>query len=174
MDLIKERTVKRKKCYKESSFGNFEIKGSSRLKKKIRDLERLIKKGTIPADVQIEMEREIQSLRFDLKNVHELKKKHALEGKYKMVRFFEKKKAFRRLKQAQKQLMEVYDENEKKKLQEIVHRCHVDLNYIIEFPSFKKYISLYKLSSENSSTAQERIMIWKNIEKKMELEGKMH
>lgn len=34
------------------------------------------------------MEREIQSLRFDLKNVHELKKKHALEGKYKMVRFF--------------------------------------------------------------------------------------
>ncbi|KAG5519372.1 hypothetical protein PMAC_001998 [Pneumocystis sp. 'macacae'] len=176
-ELVKERITKHKESYKGLLSKSSEIKGLSRLKKKIRDLERLIKKGTIPANVQVEVEREIQSLRFDLKNVYELKKKYVLEGKYKMVRFFgrfEKKKAYRRLKQAQKQLAGAYDENEKKKLQEIVHRCQVDLKYVIEFPAFKKYISLYKLPSKNSSTIQEKIMIWKNIEKEMALEEKLY
>lgn len=126
-------------------------------------------KGSIPPDAQLDVERELQSLYFDFKTAKELKKKHALQEKYKMVKFFEKKKAIRYLKQAQKQLMEANDEDEKKRLQNIIHQRQVDLNYIIEFPCLKKYISLYKPPSENSSTEQERIMIWKDIEKKMEL-----
>ncbi|KAG5436913.1 hypothetical protein PCK2_001036 [Pneumocystis canis] len=157
-ELTKHKVKKHEKYGKIYSLENSEVKSSTCLKKKIRDLERLVKKGTIPRDVQVEIERKI----------------HSLQGKYKMVRFFEMKKASRYLKQAQKQFMEASDENEKKRLEELVHHYQVDLNYVIEFPSFKKYISLYKSPSENSSTTQERIMIWKNIEKKKIEREKMY
>ncbi|KAG4300835.1 hypothetical protein PCANB_002895 [Pneumocystis canis] len=173
-ELINHKTKKHQKRDEIYSFDDLEVKSSACLKKKIRDLERLVKKGAIPENVQVEIERRIHSLHFDLKTARELKKKHTLKGKYKMVRFFEMKKASRYLKQAQKQLMEACDENEKKRLQEIVHHCQVDLDYVVEFPSLKKYISLYKSPSENSSTAQERIMIWKNIEKKKIEKDKMY
>ncbi|EMR10479.1 hypothetical protein PNEG_01192 [Pneumocystis murina B123] len=166
---IKEKKKEINKKHGRLSSGNSEIRGISRLKKKIRDLERLVRRGSIPADAQLDKERQLQSLYFDFKTIRESKKKHVLEEKYKMVRFFEKKKAIRYLKQARKQLMEANDEDEKKRLENIIHQRQVDLNYIIEFPSLKKYISLYKSPSENSSTEQERIMIWKDIEKKMEL-----
>ncbi|KAG4306102.1 hypothetical protein PORY_000090 [Pneumocystis oryctolagi] len=173
-EFIKKKISSHKNYNGDFSYNGSEGKGSSRLKKKIRDLERLVKKGTIPADMQVNIEREIRSLRFDLKKVYELKKKHVLEEKYKMVRFFERKKAYRRLKYVQKQLIEARDENEKKRLQEIVHRCQVDFNYVVGFPAFKKYISLYKSPSETSSTMQERTMIWKDIEKKIKLKEGMN
>ncbi|KTW31447.1 hypothetical protein T552_00089 [Pneumocystis carinii B80] len=166
VEWIKEKRKNINKKHERFRSENSGTGGLCRLKKKIRDLERLVRRGSMPADVQLNIERELQSLYFDFKMIQESKKKHILQEKYKMVRFFEKKKATRYLKRAQKQLMEANDEDERKKLENIIHQCQVDLNYITEFPCSKKYISLYKSPSENSSTEQERIMIWKDIEQK--------
>jgi hypothetical protein len=59
------------------------------LKKKIRDLERLLKKMTdMPADLRIRKERELQATQFELERATEDQKRVKLERRYQMVRFF--------------------------------------------------------------------------------------
>lgn len=67
--------------------------GTNKIKRRIRDLERLLKKkkDILPSTVIIEKERNLQALRLELQN-NELKNKiKANAKKYHMVRFFEKK-----------------------------------------------------------------------------------
>lgn len=119
---------------------------SAKLKKKIRDVERLLKRDSLNGTTRTENERKLKALKVQLANssLNLQAKKNA--KKYHMVRFFEKKKAVRKLKQAIKTLEEAKKTEVKKdikKARKSVKFCEIDLVYTIMFPKNEKYISLY-------------------------------
>lgn len=138
------------------SVGIVDVLGSgvSKIKKKIRDIERLLKKENLAADVRVENERALKALKVELKNSEVEMKSKKTAKRYHMVRFFERKKAIRRLKNAKralKQAMESKDEKEEKKAKTIVYQNEVDLIYVILYPKSEKYISLYPTSDAHES-----------------------
>ncbi|KAK6462531.1 rRNA-processing protein EFG1 [Scheffersomyces coipomensis] len=126
--------------------------GSSKIKKKIRDIERLLKKDNLPANVRVENERSLKALKVELGNTKLNLKAKEISKKYHMVRFFEKKKAVRKAKQARKEFEEVSKagvRKEIKKARKKLRHSEVDLAYIVLFPKTEKYISLYPNPKEN-------------------------
>ncbi|CAI2015949.1 hypothetical protein SEUBUCD646_0G05140 [Saccharomyces eubayanus] len=117
--------------------------GANKIKRRIRDLERLLekKKDILPSTVIIEKERNLQALRLELQN-NELKNKiKANAKKYHMVRFFEKKKALRKYNKLLKKANE--SDSDDKDLQAQLRATKVELCYVINFPKTEKYIALY-------------------------------
>ncbi|CAG59313.1 uncharacterized protein GVI51_G00385 [Nakaseomyces glabratus] len=115
--------------------------GSNKIKRRIRDLERLLKKkkDILPSNIIVEKERTLEALRLELHN-HEVKENIRKNAKkYHMVRFFERKKALRRYKKALKTYKA--DENEANK--EALENAEVDLCYVVNFPKSEKYISIF-------------------------------
>ncbi|SCU79559.1 LADA_0B01530g1_1 [Lachancea dasiensis] len=117
--------------------------GSNKIKKKIRDIERLLqrKKDVLPDTVLIEKERALDALRLELQNAEMRVKVQNNAKKYHMVRFFERKKALRRYNQAVK--------NANKK--DIRERA-IDLCYVVNFPKTEKYIALYPAEENEGFT----------------------
>lgn len=72
--------------------------GTGRLRKKIRDLERLLNRDGIPATKKQEVERALVSYRQDLEAAKTDKTVSHRAQKYKMVKFVERTKALRGLK----------------------------------------------------------------------------
>ncbi|KAL3233388.1 rRNA-processing protein EFG1 [Nakaseomyces bracarensis] len=142
--------------------------GSNKLKRRIRDLERLLikKKDTLPSNVIVEKERTLQALKLELEN-HDVKeqiKKNA--KKYHMVRFFERKKALRKYKKALKTYNEDESEQNKSKLAE----AEINLCYVVNFPKSEKYISLFPsdMSDESSKTQLRRKAFVELVKKEIE------
>lgn len=98
--------------------------GASKIRKRIRDLQRLLRKPGLSATKKVETERALESFELDLKKVQtsNLEKKNA--QKYHMVRFFDKKKAIRRLKHDGVDALP-------------------DWYYVTTFPVSEKYSALY-------------------------------
>lgn len=135
--------------------------GTSKIKKKIRDIERLLakKRDKMPANVIVENERALAALKTELENAEYVGKVKRFSKKYHMVRFFEKKKALRKYKQVKKE----YDELERseegkdkkelkkelKKLRKKLSHAEVDLAYVVNFPRDRKYIALYPNENED-------------------------
>ncbi|CCD23110.1 Efg1p NDAI_0B00760 [Naumovozyma dairenensis CBS 421] len=119
--------------------------GANKIKKRIRDLERLLKKkkDILPDTVIIEKERTLEALKLELENATLRQKIKHNAKKYHMVRFFERKKALRRYKKALNELTSAKDKDEKKiKATELQER-KIDLCYVVNFPKTEKYIALY-------------------------------
>lgn len=136
----------RNKVGSSVDIGNVIGEGSTKVKKKIRDIERLLKRENLPADVRIENERALKALNVDLQNAQLNLRAKKIAKKYHMVRFFEKKKAIRKYKQAKKALDEVSKTEVRKdikKARKVVKHSETDIAYVILFPKTEKYISLY-------------------------------
>ncbi|TID24019.1 rrna-processing protein efg1 [Venturia nashicola] len=113
------------------------------LKDGIRDLERMLKGAKMPADIRQTRERELEALKLELVKMTADKEKQEMIGRYHMVRFFDRKKAERRLKQATKALRACEDSEEHTKLEQDVHVAQIDLNYTQYYPLAQTYSSLY-------------------------------
>ncbi|PRT54869.1 rRNA-processing protein EFG1 [Wickerhamiella sorbophila] len=98
--------------------------GASKIRKRIRDLQRLLRKPGLSATKKVETERALASFEQDLEKVktRNVEKKNA--QKYHMVRFFDKKKAIRRLKHDGQEAL-------------------ADWYYVTTFPISEKYSALY-------------------------------
>ncbi|CAN3354717.1 rRNA-processing protein Efg1p [Diutina catenulata] len=134
--------------------------GTAKLKKKIRDVERLLRREKLPATTRTENERALVALKIEMEAAKGRNKERHLAKKYHMVRFFERKKAVRKLKQAQKTLDELSADPEKKKeakkQRKVVKHCQIDLAYTVLFPKSEKYISLFpNENDEEAATATE-------------------
>lgn len=127
--------------------------GSAKLKKKIRDLERLLKRPNLEANKKVETERALAALRSEVDTVQETKKVGQIAKKYHMVRFFERKKAYRRLKQALKRHLEDQSNKANKKA---FYKAEVDLYYTLTFPIDQKYVSLFPTESADKSADQRK------------------
>ena len=124
--------------------------GANKIKKKIRDIERLLqkKRDTLPDTVLVEKERTLQALRLQLENAQLRQKAKKYASKYHMVRFFEGKKSIRRYKQALRELEkskedESVSEEQRRQLERQVWERKVDVCYVVNFPKIRKYIALY-------------------------------
>ncbi|KAG0005252.1 18S rRNA maturation protein [Entomortierella chlamydospora] len=115
--------------------------GAAALKKKLRDTLRLLSKNPkMPADIRLEHERRIEALKLQIaeKQVDQTEQKMAT--KYRMIKFFESKKADRKIKVFMRQHPNwESNEDEKKELESL----KLDLAYIQHYPKTQKYISLY-------------------------------
>lgn len=124
-----------------------------RVKKQIKSIQNLLQKEDLPADVRVEKERALKALKVDLRNRQfDLRTKKRAQ-KYHMVRFFERKKAVRKLKQATKAHKEAVDNESKKeikKARKVLKHAQIDVAYVYMFPKSEKYVSLYppELSEE--------------------------
>lgn len=124
-----------------------DVLGSTvRVKKKIKSIENLLSKETLPADIRIEKERALKALKLDLKNTRFNMKTRERAKKYHMLRFFERKKALRKLKQATKAHKEDEDTEVRKdikKARKVLKHAQIDVAYVYLFPKSEKYIALY-------------------------------
>lgn len=124
-----------------------DVLGSSvRVKKKIKSIQNLLAKETLPADIRIEKERALKALQADLKTTRFNLKTRERAKKYHMLRFFERKKAIRKLKQATKAHNEATEgevRKEIKKARKVLKHAQIDVAYVYMFPKSEKYIALY-------------------------------
>ena len=159
------------------------------LKRKIRDVTRTLERSEhMPADIRVEKERALAGYRQDLENSEYEKRKQTMIKKYHMVRFFERRKATRRLKRL-KALLSKADREGKEyvDLKRKTHEAEVDLNYTLYCPLAEKYASLYKgkadagdgdvtlsndsLISQESGAMAPRPAMWDTVEQCMKEEG---
>ncbi len=130
------------------------------LKKRIRDTTRLLTRSNLPADMRREMERKLAALQGALaeKSQNDLEREMAI--KYRMVKFFERKKAMRKLVSAQRSGND-----------EAVKAAQLDLAYILHYPKDLKYISLYPKEASSEAVVAQREAIRKEISEKVALLG---
>ncbi len=134
---------------------------SGSVKKMIRDTTRLLNRPNLPSDLRREHERKLAALKVTLADREQAESEREREGKYRMVRFFERKKALRRLASAQAKCDDA-----------AVAEAQLDLAYILHFPKDRKYISLYPASATTSAEVlSERAAIRKEISEKLALLG---
>ncbi|KAF2972142.1 hypothetical protein GQX73_g1451 [Xylaria multiplex] len=126
------------------------------LKKRARTIERrLNRKDSLPANVQHDLEKELDHHKQKLDDLADGKKRSNMIRKYHMVRFFERKKADRLAKQIRTQLGTTTDKDEKKRLKADLHIAEVDALYAKYFPHRERYVSLYPISAPGSDVQEE-------------------
>jgi hypothetical protein len=145
------------------------------IKSRIRSLNRLLQhKENLPADVRLNHERELKSCEYDLAIAENQQRKKDLIGKYHMVRFFERRKAERRLKKLERRAKEGEAD-----LDEQIHEAKVDLNYAMYHPLDIVYSALWPTKGKKDAEGNEIEVekqgdpdMWLVVEKCME-EGKL-
>lgn len=107
---------------------------------RIHSLRKLLSRDTLPSTIRQEKERELAALLHDQDQTKlKLQAKKTL-GKYHYVRFVERQKAEKRLKQLRKQLEA---NNEDESIAAEIHEMEVNRNYAIYAPLNQKYISIF-------------------------------
>lgn len=126
------------------------------IKARIRSLERLLKhRENLPADVRLNHERELASCKWELEAAENGRRKQEFIGKYHMVRFFDRQKATRRLKQVQKKAKDAEGDLEQEIWEEKVHEAQVDLNYTQYYPLDMAYSALFPGKAVKSKKGKE-------------------
>ncbi|ORX93849.1 hypothetical protein K493DRAFT_315785 [Basidiobolus meristosporus CBS 931.73] len=121
-----------------------ESESASQLKKKLRDTQRLLKKEKLPADVRVNAERKLKAIQLQLDELQVSDKEKKLASKYRMVKFFERQKVTRKIKQCEKKLeADDLKSKERKSIETELKEHQVNLNYILHYPRLEKYISLF-------------------------------
>ncbi|KAJ5641715.1 hypothetical protein N7490_005715, partial [Penicillium lividum] len=121
------------------------------LKRRIRDVKRLLNKGTLPADARVVQERALAGYEQDLADEITRRDRSQLIKKYHFVRFLDRKTATKNLNKLLRREKEETDAKQKARLEKKIHEARVSLNYTIYYPLTEKYLSLYPKSEENPS-----------------------
>ncbi|OAA74143.1 rRNA-processing protein EFG1 [Cordyceps fumosorosea ARSEF 2679] len=155
-------------------------------KKRTRSIQRMMSRNNeIPANLRNEMERELAAHKNTISDKSFQRRRSAMISKYHMVRFFERKKAERLVKQLKRELEAATDDEERSKIQANLHMAQVDEAYTIHHPHAEVYISLYgsakkegdeaeggegekKVPAAKATLAAERPPMWKVVERAME------
>ncbi|PCH35633.1 hypothetical protein WOLCODRAFT_126072 [Wolfiporia cocos MD-104 SS10] len=126
------------------------LPGVQKIKAALRQTRRLLAKDNLAADVRAKTERRLKALEADLAQAELARKERAMSTRYHAVKFFERQKVTRRIKQVKRQLSEstskdavTLDKKERKKLTKKLEELRVDLNYTLHYPKLRKYISLF-------------------------------
>ncbi|KAI6009883.1 hypothetical protein EDC04DRAFT_2610517 [Pisolithus marmoratus] len=154
------------------------LPGVQKIKSSLRQAKRLLSKETLAADVRVETQRRVRVLEADLVNAQNARKLRAMASRYHKVKFFERQKVTRKIKQVKRNLETAVGE-EKARLERTLSDLRVGMNYILHYPPSKKYISLFPPEARQPNTSQttialdndgdERSKILKLIRSQMEL-----
>ncbi|OJA14144.1 hypothetical protein AZE42_06726 [Rhizopogon vesiculosus] len=118
------------------------LPGVQKIKSSLRQTRRLLAKANIAADVRVETERRLKALEGDLARAETAKKERTYAIKYHKVKFFERQKLVRKIKQAKRDITSAQGK-EKEEIEGVLEGLRVDLNYVLHYPKTKKYISLF-------------------------------
>ncbi|KKK19040.1 hypothetical protein ARAM_004393 [Aspergillus rambellii] len=133
------------------------------LKRRIRDVKRLLKRADLPADARIVQERALAGYEKDLADETRRRDRSKVIKKYHFVRFLDRKTASKEVSRLTKQketLAKSSDLDAKakeKKLAALDSKLHVgrvNLNYTMYYPLHEKYISLYAVKNEKDETKE--------------------
>ncbi|KAH9980669.1 hypothetical protein BJV74DRAFT_779278 [Russula compacta] len=118
--------------------------GVSKIKSVLRQTRRLLAKEGLGADARIDAERKLKALEMDLVAAKRANKERAIATRYHKVKFFDRKKLLRKIRQTKKRLEdEEISSKLRKALKTELFDLRVDLNYVLNYPNLEKYISLY-------------------------------
>ncbi|KAJ5609798.1 rRNA-processing protein efg1 [Penicillium herquei] len=130
-----------------------EFTSVNELKRRIRDVKRLLNKAKLPADARVVQERALAGYEQDLVDETARRDRSQMIKKYHFVRFLDRKTANRNLNSLlRREKEEGLDSKQKSCLQQKIHDARVNLNYTIYYPLTEKYLSLYPKSQEQEST----------------------
>ncbi|KAG2037888.1 hypothetical protein BDR03DRAFT_955783 [Suillus americanus] len=118
------------------------LPGVQKIKSSLRQTRRFLAKENLAANVRVETERRLKALEADLARAEVARKERTYAMKYHKVKFFERQKVVRRIKQVKRDLTSTQGK-EREKLDGELEGLRVDLNYILHYPRTKKYISLF-------------------------------
>jgi len=129
----------------------------------------------LTADVRDENERALASIKHDLEAARKLNAEDKMRKRYQKVRFIgihphmmnlisERKKAMRKLKQAEK----LRQQDPSKEHQSEVEKYELDLYYTLHYPLTEKYIALYpQIPLENEEVLEKRDRIRNQLREEM-------
>lgn len=123
-------------------------------KQRARDIKRLLKRENVSATVRQTQERMLTLLEAEMKDDREDQRVKKWTKKYKMVRFFDRRKLVRKMKALNRQIAECEEESERAILSDHLTVLRKEYNYVVHFPANEKYISVH--SSSGSSTDSNR------------------
>ncbi|GAA5994817.1 Efg1p [Rhodotorula paludigena] len=112
----------------------------SKLKAQLRQTKRLLARDDLTPDVRTTSERRLAILEDELAKAENSKVEKKMVQRYRGVKFFERQKLLRKIKQAKKQLESLLDS---KDVQEQLLQARVDLYYVLRYPKTDKYIALF-------------------------------
>ncbi|KAL1918363.1 uncharacterized protein VTP21DRAFT_3023 [Calcarisporiella thermophila] len=162
-------STKQKAKHPRSNQNSNDPIGNSAVKKRIRDLTRLLRKENLRADVRVEKERELKALKLRLDDLSLKEKERKLATRYHRVKFFERRKVDRKINQLQRKLASVASEDERKDLEAQIFEQKVNLNYIMHYPKLEKYVSLFpKENVDDPKTTEKREAIRNQIRDAMQ------
>ncbi|TPX71435.1 hypothetical protein SpCBS45565_g01010 [Spizellomyces sp. 'palustris'] len=139
----------------------------STLRKHIRDAQRLLKRDSLPATQQQELERKIKALKIQIEERARASREEKLWSKYKYIRFVEQKKCTRKLKALRTQLS-----TQDTKDTTALHEAETNLAYTLHYPVDLKYISLFpKEGMQDPVTDARRKKIWEVVSGRVRNEG---
>ncbi|KAL2833206.1 hypothetical protein BJY01DRAFT_225278 [Aspergillus pseudoustus] len=124
------------------------------LKRRIRDVKRLLYKSDLPADKRIIQERALKGYEKELADEEGRRERSKMIKKYHFVRFLDRKTATKEVNRLTRQhdelaksdITEGNTKTKKKELAQLARQIHiakVNLNYTIYYPLTEKYISIY-------------------------------
>ncbi|KAF7846397.1 hypothetical protein BT93_L4464 [Corymbia citriodora subsp. variegata] len=109
---------------------------------RIYSIRKLLSRDNLPSTVRQDKERELAALLHDQHAVKTKKESRKVLEKYHYVRFIERQKAEKRLKQLRKKLASCEDAH-RHGLEQQIHVMEVNRNYTIYCPLNEKYISIF-------------------------------
>jgi len=118
------------------------LPGVQKIKSSLRQTRRLLSKESLAANVRVETERRLKALEADLARAETSRKERTYAIKYHKVKFFERQKLVRKIKQVKRDLTSAQGK-EGERLEGVLEGLRVDLNYVLHYPRTKKYISLF-------------------------------
>ncbi|TFK25708.1 hypothetical protein FA15DRAFT_559879, partial [Coprinopsis marcescibilis] len=148
------------------------VPGKQKIKSLLRQARRLLAKDKLAADKRVETERRIKALEAELEQADQVNKERTLATRYHKVKFFERQKVMRKVKQTKKEL-ESAAGSAKTKLEKQLLEERINLNYILHYPKTKKYVSLFppevregvasetfSADAEKTNKAREEVREW--------------
>ncbi|KAH6610365.1 rrna-processing efg1 [Trichoderma cornu-damae] len=123
-------------------------------KRRSRAIERSLRRNQdMPANVRIDLERELASQKQIMEDKAYKKKRSTMISKYHMVRFFERKKASRLVRQLRQKLKQDADasEAERERIRRDLHVAEVDEAYTLYFPHLETYVGLYSTKAKKKT-----------------------
>ncbi|GAA5837279.1 hypothetical protein JCM5353_000808 [Sporobolomyces roseus] len=118
----------------------------SKIKAQLRQTKRLLAKEDLNPDVKTTTERRLVALEDELVKAEKGLLEKKMVTKYRGVKFFERQKVLRRIKQAKKSVEMDSSSSDEAKLQESKKQlfdARMDLYYILRYPKTEKYLALY-------------------------------
>ncbi|GAA5922243.1 Efg1p [Sporobolomyces koalae] len=112
----------------------------SKIKAQLRQTKRLLAKEDLNPDVRVTSERRLAALEDELVKAEKGLLEKKMVTKYRGIKFFERQKVLRRIKQAKRQVENDADSQQAKQQ---LRDARLDLHYILRYPKTEKYLALY-------------------------------